>query len=395
MKKFKAILVLAVLPIAIGCSKNDSNSISYESQLEKTGVLSRVIIESGNLGPIASEVGKSGGHVVRNMEFINALVVNVPVQALNGLKHKFPEAVISEDKVLSLVDPVLDTDAKPGGGGSTPPPETVPWGVSAVKADLAWSTSRGSGVKVCVVDTGIDQTHPDLVGNIIGGRNYVFSKGVVDSNKWDDDNGHGSHVAGTIAAVDNTIGPIGVAPDTKLYGVKVLNRQGSGYVSDIADGIYACINAGTQIINLSLGGSGDPAEPSVFKTAIDAAISSGIYVVAAAGNSDKDISGYTPSGYAGVIAVSAVDSSYVFASWTNFGLQMDDFAAPGVGIFSTWKDGGYNTISGTSMAAPHVAGVIALGISARSKGPVGRNIGAPMSLQGAGFIDSLLTLSNL
>lgn len=392
-------LLAALLPLTLACSENSNNfstdANALNDELGKSTGPSRVIIESSDLGAVASEVGKNGGEVVKNLEFISALVANVPEQALNGLKKKFPDAVISEDKVLSLVSPVLEINAKANSAPIVQPPQSIPYGIKNVKADLAWSTSKGAGVIVCVVDTGIDKTHPDLVANIIGGKNFVGSGRTLNPDNWNDDNGHGSHVAGTIAAVDNAIGVVGVAPMAKLYGAKVLNKQGSGYTSDIADGVYACVAAGAKVINMSLGGAGDPNAPSVFKDAINSAISKGVFVVAAAGNSGKDIAGYTPAGYNGVIAVSAVDSSYNFASWTNFGLKADDFAAPGVSVLSTWKGGSYNTISGTSMAAPHVAGVIALGIAANSKGPKGRDLGAVMSLQGGGFIDALLTLSNL
>ncbi len=396
MKNLNISLAILALITTVGCSNNatDSAPATNISYSEKGTGPARLIIENSDLGKVASEIAKGGGAVVRNMEFIDALVANVPVQALNGLKKKFPDAVITEDAVLSLVNPVLGAEAKAAGPVTTPPVQSTPWGVKAVKADLAWSASKGAGVLVCIVDTGIDKTHPDLAGNIVGGRNFVTMRGVTDPNQFNDDNGHGSHVAGTVAALDNTIGSIGVAPLAKLYGVKVLNKQGSGYVSDITDGIYACITAGSKVINMSLGGSGDPSLPSPFKDAVNAAIAKGIYVVAAAGNEGRDIATTTPAGYPGVIAVSAVDVNYNFASWSNFGLQMDDFAAPGVSIYSTWKGGGYNTISGTSMASPHVAGVIALGIAGGSIGPVGRDLGAPMSKQGSGFIDALLTLAN-
>jgi subtilisin len=394
MKIRNSLITLGLISILAGCSESSNQAVdtivtsdTTIDLLTKSSLPARLIIEGSDLGSIAAEIAKSGGDVVRNMDFIDALVANVPPQALNGLKKKFPDISITEDKVLSLV-------AKPAGAPIVQPAQSIPYGIKNVKADLAWSTSRGLGVKVCVIDTGVDKSHPDLAANLAGGKNYVRIQGVVDANRYDDDNGHGTHVSGTIAAVDNAIGVVGVAPSAKIYAVKVLNKQGSGYVSDITDGIYDCVNAGAKVINMSLGGSGDPSAPSAFKDAINAAVANGVYVVAAAGNEDRDISTTTPAGYPNVIAVAAVDQNYNFASWSNFGLKADDFAAPGVSILSTWKGGAYNTISGTSMASPHVAGVIALGVAAGSLGPVGRDLGKPLSQQGGGFIDALLTLAN-
>jgi subtilisin len=115
----------------------------------------------------------------------------------------------------------------------------LPWGVGRIDAEWAWNSSRGSEIKVAVVDTGIDADHPDLVANLEGGVNFVSKPWwkPADPNRWDDDNGHGTHVAGIIAAADNKIGVIGVAPEASLYAVKVLDQSGSGYVSSIIAGI--------------------------------------------------------------------------------------------------------------------------------------------------------------
>ncbi|MDZ4660751.1 MAG: S8 family peptidase [Pseudomonadota bacterium] len=394
-KSFLTGLLVSSSLIFTGCSKNSAKTADVSSTLLKPSLPSRLIIEDSNLDAVASEVNRDGGQVIRKMDHVKALVVSLPAPSLNGLKKKFPNAQISEDIIMELVDPSVSlASAKPTPGPGAQPTQSIPWGINATRANLAHAYNRGAGVKVCILDTGINKAHPDLKGNILGGKNYIMQKGSVLVDNYEDDNGHGSHVAGTIAALDNSIGALGVAPDAKLYGVKVLNRQGSGYTSDIADGVYDCIGFGASVINMSLGGSGDPLAPSPLKTAIESALANGVYVVAAAGNSGKDISTYTPAGYAGVIAVSAVDVNYAFASWSNFGLSIGDFAAPGVGIYSTWKDSGYNTISGTSMAAPHVAGVIALAVSSHSLGIVARDLGATVSKQGSGFIDALSTVLN-
>ncbi len=233
-----------------------------------------------------------------------------------------------------------------------PVPESLPWGVDRVEADVAWATTTGDAIKVAVVDTGIDATHPDLLGNLKGGYNAINP-----TVSWTDDNGHGTHVAGTIAAIDNTIGVVGAAPEADLYAVKVLNRRGSGYTSDIIEGIDWAIANGMDVINMSLGSS---VYSSTFEAACTRAIDAGVVIVAAAGNSGPgdDTVGY-PAKYPGVIGVSATDSSNVIAYFSSRGEGVD-VAAPGVSIYSTYKGSAYATMSGTSMASPHVAGVVAL-----------------------------------
>ena len=237
------------------------------------------------------------------------------------------------------------------------PVQQLPWGVDRVDADLA--LGNGAGVKVCVVDTGIDKDHLDLQANIVGGKNFVANGRLVDPTKWNDDNGHGTHVAGTIAAVDNTIGVVGVAPQASLLAAKVLNRQGSGYISDVVAGVDYCVQQGADVISMSLGTSSDVQS---VHDAMDAAYNAGALLVAAAGN---DYGGPVsfPAAYDSVIAVSATDSNNQLAAFSNVGPKVE-LTAPGVNIFSTWNDGLYKTISGTSMATPHVSGVAALAIEA-------------------------------
>jgi subtilisin len=236
----------------------------------------------------------------------------------------------------------------------------IPWGVDRIDADLVWGTTTGSPIKVAVIDTGIDKDHPDLQANIKGGINFVFQKGTIDPTMWDDDNGHGTHVAGTIAAIDNEEGVIGVGPEIWLYAVKVLDRTGKGYLSDVVAGINWAINNDMDVISMSLGTSYDYQE---LRDACDAAYNAGIVIVAAAGNAgdgDASTNEYSyPAAYDSVIAVGATDSNDNIAWWSNSGPYIE-LAAPGVSIYSTYKKGDYETMSGTSMACPHVSGVIAL-----------------------------------
>ncbi|MGD2250738.1 MAG: S8 family peptidase [Candidatus Methanofastidiosia archaeon] len=207
------------------------------------------------------------------------------------------------------------------------------------------------------MDTGIDMDHPDLQANIKGGFNAIVpARKYKDPNNFDDDHGHGSHCAGIVAAVDNDIGVVGVAPEAWLYGVKVLDGSGSGYTSDCIEGIEWCTNNGMEVISMSWGSYDDD---QALHDTIDAAWNAGAVLVAAAGNEGYENPDLYPAGYSSVMAISATDSSDNVTSWSNYGSEIE-VAAPGASIYSTCKNGGYDTMSGTSMACPHVSGVAAL-----------------------------------
>ncbi|OGF74634.1 hypothetical protein A3E06_02860 [Candidatus Giovannonibacteria bacterium RIFCSPHIGHO2_12_FULL_44_42] len=319
----------------------------------------------------------AGGRVLKELPLVNGAVVLLPNEAaasdigtLAGVRSIEKDALVFALKPPEGCTPWPDCKNGGGDGGSTQPAEVLEWGVDRIDADLAWSASstasRGTSVKVAVIDTGIDKDHADLTGNIKGGVNFVAPNSgppwtrVVDPEKWDDDNGHGTHVAGIVAAADNEIGVIGVAPEAHLWAVKVLDRNGSGYTSDVIDGITWAMNNGMQVINMSLGTASDI---QAMHDAVDAAYAAGVVIVAAAGNSG-DGDGSTneviyPAKYSSVIAVAATDNNDLIAYFSSDGAEVE-LAAPGVSIRSTWNDGLYNTISGTSMASPHVAGAVAL-----------------------------------
>lgn len=239
--------------------------------------------------------------------------------------------------------------------------QSIPWGIERVKAPQAWDITRGKGIKVAVLDTGIDYTHPDILPNYRGGISFVPTE--TDPR---DHNRHGTHVAGTIAAADNDFGVVGVAPAAYLYAVKVLSSGGSGNWSWLIAGIAWCVRMGMHVLNMSLGGS---QAPEALGTVCDFAWRNGLILVAAAGNDPRTPVGF-PAKYPSVIAVSAIDSADVVAPWVSKGPEVE-LAAPGVNIPSTLPGNTYGALSGTSMASPHVAGAAALALSSHRWPPAG------------------------
>jgi PKD repeat protein len=282
---------------------------------------------------------------------------------------------------------------------SEPPPlQPLPWGINRIDAEWAWGAITGAGVNVAIVDTGRDYEHPDLAANYTGGYNAINPR---KSPKDDDrDASHGTHCAGIVAALNNEIGVVGVAPGAGLYAVKVLDRTGSGWVSDIIEGIDWCIEKGDiSVISMSLGA--DVVDEIVsFRQAVQRAAAVGIVVVCAAGNHnplDPDPGVSQPARYAEAIAVAATGDyqtgtpSDGLASFSNTGPEVD-IAAPGVAIYSTMRGGTYGNLNGTSMACPHVTGVVALMLQAgRSIDflfSTADNIGLSPAERGAGLVDA-------
>jgi subtilisin family serine protease len=244
--------------------------------------------------------------------------------------------------------------AKPGSGGSGSTTEEIPYGVTRV------GSGSGDGKTAWVIDTGIDLDHADLNVDVARSRT-MFTSGR-DGNSADDGNGHGTHVAGTIGAIKgNSIGVVGVAYGATVVAVKVLDSRGSGSYSGVIAGVdYVAANAQPgDAANMSLGGPTSDA----LDAAIISAANKGIKFALAAGNESADANNSSPArvNHANVYTISAMDVNDKFASFSNYGNPPVDYCAPGVAIKSTWKGGGYNTISGTSMASPHVAGLLLLG----------------------------------
>jgi subtilisin len=237
--------------------------------------------------------------------------------------------------------------------------ETIPDGVQQVRAPAVWGTSMGGGIRVAVLDTGIDFNHPDLRDNYAGGTTFVEGTSTpMDDNEY----GHGTHCAGTIAAARNGAGVVGVAPKASLYAVKVLDRNASGLFSWSIAGIDWCVQNRINIISMSLGSD---CVPTAVQLMCNTAWSRGLLIVAGAGNQagnpapPQQSSVDYPAKYRNVIAVSSVDSADVSAPNSARGPEID-LCAPGVNILSTLPNGQYGRLSGTSVACPHVSGVAAL-----------------------------------
>src|SRR5215207_10184380 len=261
--------------------------------------------------------------------------------------------------------------------------QTTPTGINRADAELS-PTAKINGldqrvdVDVAIIDTGIDLDHPDLKVNAAGAKNCSTGRSA------DDGNGHGTHVAGTVGALDNAAGVVGVAPGARLWPVRVLNNAGSGSWSSVICGIdFVTAHANEiEVANMSLGGTGSDdgncgnTNQDAMHQAICRSVRAGVTYAVAAGNESDDAKNHVPAAYDEVITVSALadfngqpgggaaptcrsDVDDTFADFSNYGRDVDLIAA-GVCILSTWKGGGYNPISGTSMATPHVTGAAAL-----------------------------------
>ncbi|MBB4636349.1 S8 family serine peptidase [Longimicrobium terrae] len=290
----------------------------------------------------------------------NGLAVrSVRHHAARGFSAVIPEArlariaadprveIVEKDYVVTLRLPV-EGQGKPSTGGGTT--QTTPWGITRVGG-----AGDGTGKTAWILDTGIDLNHADL-NTSRACHTYFAGTSPADGN------GHGTHVAGTIAARNNGQDVVGVAANAYVCSVRVLGNSGSGSYAGIIDGInYVAANgASGDVANLSLGGSGTNA---TLEKAVQDVAAKGIRMVLAAGNDGQNAANFTPARVNGnnIYTISAIASNGCMASFSNFGNPPVDFAAPGVSILSTRKGGGTTTMSGTSMAAPHVAGILLLG----------------------------------
>ena len=294
-----------------------------------------VFDEKISMEEIKTLVSAKGGTVLETYGQVAVASIKMPTYAIDEFLAQPEVKSAEEDFVLQLKVQQVD------------------WGVETVKAPAAWNSGfTGKGVKVAVIDSGI-APHEDL--KIAGGISTVDY-----TSSYADDQGHGTHVAGTIAARNNSLGLKGVAYDTELYAVKAFDQNGAARLSDIIEGVDWSISNGMDIVNLS---AGTQTESAAFRTVVDRAYANGLLIVAAAGNDGApdgldDTVDY-PARYSSVIGVGAVDSYSKRAIFSSTGPAVE-VAAPGVRVLSTYLRGEYAYLSGTSMAAPHVTGELAL-----------------------------------
>lgn len=299
---------------------------------------------------LAHAHGGAPEHVYQHA--LKGFSVALPEPAAEALARNPQVAYIEPDQEVTIVGAPVVT-GKPGGGGGGSAGQTTPWGITRVGG-----AGDGTGKTAWVIDTGIDRNHPDLSVDVANSANFV-TRGK-NLTPWDG-HGHGTHVAGTIAALNNDIGVVGVAAGAKVVAVRVLDDRGSGYTSWVIAGVDYVTAKGALIggvANMSLGGG---VSPTLDQAVLNA--STVLPFSLAAGNESDDANNHSPAraNGANVYTISAVDSQDILASWSNYGNPPVDYAAPGVSVLSTWKGGGLNTISGTSMATPHVAGLLLLG----------------------------------
>ncbi|MEM8534333.1 MAG: S8 family serine peptidase [Chloroflexota bacterium] len=290
-----------------------------------------------------------GAQVIETIDAINASVIEIPDSGDNEVQSA--DAVIASlenDPRVEAVDPnhIYTIDYTPND-----PALDQQWAWGPTEAFAAWDVTRGdANVTIAIIDTGIQINHPDLDAKIVPGYDFVS-----DDNNADDGNGHGTHVAGSAAAeTNNNAGGAGFCPECRLMPVRVLGNGGSGSLTDVAAGVVFAADNGANVINMSLGGGGATA----LRNAIDYAWSQGAFVTCAAGNNGSGRV-YYPAGYDNCVAVAATTSGDQRASFSNYGTWVE-VAAPGASIYSAYTGSRYGNLSGTSMAAPHVAGLAGL-----------------------------------
>lgn len=333
----KSILSLALVALMLITSFIVTLPVQAKTETKRQIVIFEDNVKSAKKDEI---LDKHRAVKIKEIKGTNAVVVMTSVDSKLSTDEDIQ--FVEEDYVISIEGNANKKDKKTDDQLPEQPAETIPWGVEYMNNLSPDSINTGIGIKIAIIDTGIDVDHPDLVDNIKGGYNATSKK-----KSYDDENGHGTHVAGIIAAVDNEIGVIGVAHEAELYAIKALDSYGDGYVSNIIEGIEWCIENNIDIINMSFGMGNDSV---LLHEAVHKASSTGIVMVAAAGNNYGGNCEF-PAAYDEVISVGSLNIDGDVADHS--ALNGVDVWAPGVGIISTYIDSEYTKIDGTSMATPH------------------------------------------
>lgn len=349
--KLKLVAAVAALPMI---------ALATPAQAQKAGdkiagsyicVFDSKKVSRGNARAEAQRSAQAGAAQLKHVYSValRGFAVNASAQGVANMQRNNPNIAYCEQDMV--VTTVQRGKPKPGGGGGSQPPQETPWGIARVNGG-----GSGNFATAWVLDSGIDLDHPDL--NVDVQRSRTFASRTKDAN---DQNGHGTHVAGTIAAIDNSIGVVGVAPGAPVVSVRVLDRRGSGSNSGVIAGVDYVAQFGQpgDVANMSLGGGAS----SALDNAILNASAGGVRFTLAAGNERQFAGNVSPARVngPGIYTVSSFAIGDNWSSFSNFGNPPVDYAEPGSAIKSTWLDGGYNTISGTSMAAPHLAGILLQG----------------------------------
>ena len=331
-------------------------------------VFNKGSVSRGNAQAEANRAAQAAGAQLKHVYSValQGFAANASAQGIERMKAANPNIAYCEQDQVFTTGPIR-ADAPPSGGGGVQPAQETPWGIARVNGGAA-----GTFATAWVIDSGIDLTHPDLNVDVARSRNFVERE-----TSPLDTNGHGTHVAGTIAAYDNTIGVIGVAPGARVVAVRVLNRRGSGTTSGVIAGVdYVAQNGRAgDVANMSLGGGVSAA----LDTAVVNASGGGVRFALAAGNESDHANNHSPGRANGpnLYTVSAFSNGDRWASYSNYGNPPIEYAEPGSAIKSTWLNGGYNTISGTSMATPHLAGLLLAGAVRNGGAVIGDPDGNP------------------
>lgn len=348
------ILSLCFALVLFSCENSDNNGLTFDQDLSNapagTLIPGQYIVVLDNHFAKSSAVAAAEMASEYDMEIeatwdvINAFSAKIASDKIDALKSDNRVKYIEQDQVFRLPETPVEENM------SKVTAQSTPWGITRVGG-----AGNGVGKTAWIIDSGIDLDHPDLTVDVARSKNYTKEKTA------DDANGHGTHCAGIVAAKNNTVGVIGVAAGATVVAVKVLDRRGSGTTTSVMNGVnyVASVAANGDAANISIGGG----ISTTLDNAVIALAQKGIKVAVAAGNESQNANNCSPAraNHANIYTVSAIDNANKFAYFSNYANPPVDYAAPGVSILSLYKGGGTATMSGTSMAAPHVCGILLLG----------------------------------